>query len=98
MGKLLKINQLTLNCNYVTMVPMPKKKSPAKVAGKDKNSQAYWEELLKAEGLGMDEGRDPGHRKLVRVGGATDLESIYAARVTKTGRVRPEGPGPDSED
>ena len=46
----------------------------------------------------MDEGRDPGHRKLVRVGGATDLESIYAARVTKTGRVRPEGPGPDSED
>ena len=80
------------------MVPMPRKKRPARLAELNKNSQAYWEELLKAEGLGMDEGRDPGHRKLVRVGGATDLESIYAARVTKTGRVRPEGPGPDSED
>lgn len=55
----------------------------------------YWEKLLKEEGLSMDAGRDPGHRKEIRVGNTTDLERIHAAIVTYTGKVKPPGHGPD---
>jgi hypothetical protein len=79
------------------MALMPRNRRPARLAGKDKNSQAYWEEILRAEGLDMDAGRDPGHRKVAPCGDATDLEAIYAYRVTHTGRVRPKGPGPDAD-
>jgi hypothetical protein len=56
------------------------------------------EELAtKITGITIDDGRDPGHRKELRVGGTADLEDIHAAQVSETGLVRPQGPGPDSD-
>jgi hypothetical protein len=59
------------------------------------NTKEYWEQVLREEGLSMNAGLDPGHRKLLRVGNGTDLERIHAAIVTYTGKVKPEGHGPD---
>jgi hypothetical protein len=56
-----------------------------------------WEKILAAEGLSMDVGRDPGHRRLVLVGNSSDLEGIYEMLVGENGRVRPEGAGPDDD-
>jgi hypothetical protein len=76
---------------------MRARKAKQRVADVDvKNtSAAYWEQILKNEGLGMDAGRDPGHRKLLRVGGTEDLEAIYAAQITDFGKVKPQGNGSD---
>lgn len=57
-----------------------------------------WEKKLRALKLSMDAGRDPGHRKLIRVGGASDLERIQAAQTTDTGKVSPSGSGSDSDE
>jgi hypothetical protein len=54
-----------------------------------------WEKILAAEGLSMDAGRDPSHRKTFFVGGSKDLEDVYEMLVGQNGRVRPKGAGPD---
>lgn len=59
------------------------------------NNKEYWEQVLKEEGLSMNAGLDPGHRKLLRVGNTADLEKIHAAIVSYVGKVKPEGYGPD---
>lgn len=58
-------------------------------------STSYWERVLKEDGLDMNAGLDPGHRKVLRVGNTADLERVHTAVVSKTGRVRPRGAGPD---
>jgi hypothetical protein len=58
-------------------------------------SPAYWEQILKERGLDMDAGRDPGHRKVLRIGGSVDLERVHTARASRTGKVKPQGAGPD---
>ena len=73
---------------------MSRKKSAPRLEG-DKNSQAYWEQVLKNEGLGMDAGRDPGHRKLKFIGNAADLDALNEQLTGQVGRVTPNGAGPD---
>ena len=63
----------------------------------DKNSPEYWEKVLAADGLSMNAGLDPGHRKLLRVGGIADLERIHAVKTTDAGRVRPKGASSDTD-
>lgn len=63
----------------------------------DRTSKEYWEQILKKEGLGLDAGRDPGHRKLILVGSSADLDAIHEMQVGENGKVRPAGPGPDEE-
>jgi hypothetical protein len=58
-------------------------------------TKEYWEQVLSKEGLSMDAGRDPGHRKLALVGSTKDLEDVYEMLAGENGRVRPEGAGPD---
>jgi len=71
-----------------------KKRSPIDLAT---NSKEYWEQILRESGLGMDAGRDPGHRKTVLVGNSFDLENIHEMLVGQNGRVRPDGTGPDED-
>lgn len=86
-----KINVLTGNSYFGTIGNMKKRQArPAEVSETNK-----WEMILKKAGLGMDAGRDPGHRKTVLVGNSTDLEGIYEMLVGENGKVRPEGAGPD---
>jgi hypothetical protein len=61
-----------------------------------------WEKILAAEGLSMDAGRrrfrDASGRerdRLVHVGGSMEVDSIYEMIVGHTGKVKPEGHGPD---
>jgi hypothetical protein len=62
----------------------------------DVNSEAYWEEVLRREGLSEDDGRDPGHRKLLYVGDSNTLNAFQEMKVRKqTGQVKPKGNGPD---
>ena len=78
------------------MVVMSRKKRPARLAGKDENSQAYWDEVLRAEGLAMDIGK-PGHGKVVYVGNSFDVSALEEMQAGKNGRVKPAGSGPDKE-
>jgi hypothetical protein len=55
----------------------------------------HWEKILADEGLSMDAGRDPGHRKTVLVGGSIEIEGIYEGLVGENGRVSPKGTGAD---
>ena len=80
------------------MVTMSKKKPRPMAILEGNTSAEYWEQVLREEGLSMNAGLDPGHRKLLRVGNSTDLERIHAAIVTDTGKVKPEGHGPDDSD
>lgn len=55
-----------------------------------------WDEVLRLAGLGMDAGRDPGHRKLILIGNSQDIDMIDEIMTKKrAGRVRPKGAGPD---
>lgn len=49
--------------------------------GLDYNSPAYWEKLLREDGLSMERGTS---RRLTYVGGSNTLESIEAAIVSGT--------------
>lgn len=59
-------------------------------------SQDYWEKVLRREGLSMDGGRDPGHRNMLRIGNSTDVEKLEEYILSRCGKVKPEGHGPDS--
>ena len=72
-----------------------KNKIRPRVYDTENTTKEYWDKVLEEEGLSMNAGLDPGHRKLLRVGGTADLERIHAAIVTYTGKVRPPGHGPD---
>ncbi len=89
---------LTRNHYFGNMVTMKSKRiRPSAIATED-TSKEYWDKVLKGEGLGMDAGRDPGHRKLVLVGGSQDIEMVDEIMVKKrAGRVRPKGNGPDDD-
>lgn len=63
---------------------------------KKATDKEYWEEKLRKAGLSMDAGRDPGHRKLVLIGGSIEVDMIQEIMIRKkSGRVRPKGAGPD---
>ena len=87
----LKNKVLTGNRSGVTIVTMASKKRLVQ------DSQAYWERVLRENGLDMDAGRDPSHRKLIYIGGATEIESLDAHISTDMGRVKPTGNGPDND-
>ena len=55
----------------------------------DPSTQEYWNEVLRREGLSMDAGRDPGHRKLVYV---EDVEKAMASQSPVEGRRVPPKP------
>lgn len=56
----------------------------------------FWEKKLQKAGLGMDAGRDPGHRKLTYIGSGADVDALNEQLVGKrSGRVKPKGHGPD---
>ena len=74
-----------------------KNKIRPRVYDTENTTKDYWDKVLKAEGLSMDAGRDPGHRKLLCVGNASDLEGIHEMLVGQNGRVRPKGAGPDDD-
>ena len=74
---------------------MAKNKIRPRVYDTENTTKEYWDKVLEEEGLSMNAGLDPGHRKLLRVGGTADLERIHAAIVTYTGKVKPPGHGPD---
>lgn len=62
----------------------------------DPNSQEYWDEILRREGLSMSRGND---RRLCHVGDTRDLEKIQEAKVVDQlsgggRRVHPKGHGP----
>lgn len=64
----------------------------------DRNSQEYWEEVLRREGLSMSRGSD---HHLIHSGDGNDLEKIQSARAADelTGggkKVDPAGRGPDA--
>ena len=87
---------LTGNPYFGNMVTMKKERvRPAR--GSTVSETNKWEKILAAEGLSMDAGRDPGHRKLLCVGNASDLEGIHEMLVGQNGRVRPKGSGPDDD-
>lgn len=74
---------------------MPNRKKAKKL------TQEYWEKRLRRLGLSMDAGRDPRHGKgtedrLIYVGGSGDVEGLEEQLVKRrSGRVTPEGHGPD---
>ena len=64
---------------------------------KKATDKEYWEEKLRKAGLSMDAGRDPGHRKLVLIGGSIEVDMIQEIMIRKeSGRVSPKGAGPDT--
>ena len=57
----------------------------------DENSQEYWDEILRREGLGVDRGRNTD--KLAYVGGSNALEIIQEEK-KRSGR---SGPKPQAD-
>jgi len=64
-------------------------------------SPAYWENILREEGLDMDagvhryrKGKKRPYRE-IHVGGSKNLEDVHEHLVGRQGRVRPQGAGPD---
>jgi hypothetical protein len=58
------------------------------MARKRKDMIEYWNRRLVKEGLSIDKGRS---RKLVYIGGATDVEMTELIKRTDTGRTPPIG-------
>lgn len=77
---------------------MSKKRARTVEGFRQETDKDFWEQLLKDEGLSMDAGRDPGHRKTVLVGNSNDLEDIHEMMAGRNGRVRPKGAGPDDNE
>lgn len=71
---------------------MPNRKKAKKL------TQKYWEDRLRRLGLSMDAGRkhSDGVNTLIYVGGAMEVDALNEQLVgRRSGRVRPEGHGPD---
>ena len=72
---------------------MPRKRKKTKdLRGANPKAAAYWEELLRRQGLQMAAGR---HEKLSYVGASSHLETIDGVRQTDSGRVVPAGSSPE---
>ena len=96
-----RVRTLTGNGYESTIVTMAKERVRP-VRGSTVSETIKWEKILAAEGLSMDAGRrrfrDESGRerdRLVHVGGSMEVDSIYEMIVGHTGKVKPEGHGPD---
>lgn len=58
-------------------------------------SAEYWNRLLVEEGLPVDRGKS---KKLLYIGGPSEVENLEGFLRTNTGRVRPSGTGDFSQD
>lgn len=64
---------------------MSRKRTQRDLRGVDQNDSGYWEELLKRDGLTMEAGRS---KRLVYVGGTSEVDLIHGLSVTDNGHVR----------